>query len=81
MADFKKLKTTPAPFMARDMEGVTWIEPKLVCEVIYQVVTKNWKLRMPRFHTLRTDKDASECTLDQIEGRENVLLKTNQSYN
>ncbi len=69
MEDFKKLKTTPAPFIARDMEGVTWIEPKLVCEVVYQVVTRDCKLRMPRLHTLRTDKDPIECTVDQLEGK------------
>ena len=33
MADFKKLKTTSAPFIARDMEGVTWIEPSLSAKV------------------------------------------------
>ena len=74
MADFKKLKTTPAPFIARDMEGVTWIEPKLVCEVIYQVVTRDCRLRMPRLHTLRIDKEPSECTIDQIEGKGKCFL-------
>jgi bifunctional non-homologous end joining protein LigD len=68
-ADFKKLKTTPAPFIARDMQGVTWIEPKFVCEVIYQVVTRDCRLRMPRLHRLRIDKEPRECTIDQIEGK------------
>jgi bifunctional non-homologous end joining protein LigD len=69
LADLKKLKTTPAPFIARDIEGITWVEPKLVCEVIYQVVTRDCRLRMPRLHTLRIDKEPSECTTDQIEGK------------
>jgi len=73
-ADFRKLKTTPAPFIARDMEGVTWIEPKLVCEVIYQIVTQDCRLRMPRLHTLRTDKEPSECTIEQIEGQGKCFL-------
>ena len=69
MADFKKLKTTSAPFIARDMEGVTWVEPKLVCEVIYQVVTTDCRLRMPRLNMLRIDKEPRECITDQIEGK------------
>ncbi len=68
MADFKKLKTTSAPFNVRGIEDVTWVEPKLVCEVIYQVVTRDCRLRMPRLHRLRTDKEPTECTTDQIEG-------------
>ncbi len=69
MRDFKKLKRSLAPFIARDMEAITWIEPKLVCEVIYQVVTSDCRLRMPRLHALRIDKEPGECTLDQIEGK------------
>jgi len=75
MADFKKLKTTLTPFIARDMEGVTWIEPKLVCEVVYQVVTKDCRLRMPRLHTLRIDKEPNECKIDQIEGKGKCFAK------
>jgi bifunctional non-homologous end joining protein LigD len=37
-----------------------------VCEVGYQVVTHDGRLRMPRFLGLREDKLPSECTLDQI---------------
>ncbi len=76
MADFKKLKTTSAPFNIRGIEDVTWLEPKLVCEVIYQVVTRDCKLRMPRLHTLRIDKDPSECTIDQIEGKGKCFTQT-----
>ena len=75
MADFRKVETTPAPFIAREMEGVTWVEPNLVCEVIYQVVTRDCRLRMPRLHTLRIDKDPSECTIDQIEGKGRCFTK------
>jgi DNA ligase D-like protein (predicted ligase)/DNA ligase D-like protein (predicted 3'-phosphoesterase) len=45
---------------------ITWLMPKLVCEVTYQTVTKEGRLRMPRFQRLRADKAAVECTLDQI---------------
>jgi len=63
---FEKLKTDVAPFKPEVGDKVTWLEPKLVCEVAYQVVTDDTKLRMARFHHLREDKSPSECTLDQI---------------
>jgi bifunctional non-homologous end joining protein LigD len=47
-------------------EKVTWLDPSLVCEVAYQSVTKDNKLRMPRFRRLRADKAVLECTFDQI---------------
>jgi len=45
---------------------IVWLEPKLVCEVVYQSVTKDGKLRLSRFRFLRMDKKPSECTTDQI---------------
>ncbi len=47
---------------------VVWLEPVLVCEVEYLAVTKDRKLRMPRFIRLRTDKSATACTTDQLTG-------------
>ncbi len=66
---FQTIKSGIAPFEVRGMETVTWLEPKLVCEVIYQIVTRDCRLRMPRLHTMRFDKEPSECTLDQLEGK------------
>lgn len=67
MEKFDKLKTRAnAAFKVEFEERVTWLEPKLVCEVGYQVVTREARLRMPRFLGLREDKPPSECTLDQI---------------
>jgi bifunctional non-homologous end joining protein LigD len=63
---FGKLKTVVAPFKPGAGDVVTWLEPKLVCEVAYQVVTRDNKLRMPRFKRLRDDKSPAECTFDQI---------------
>ena len=63
---FQTLKTSSAPFKADIPEKVTWLKPALVCEIVYQVVTRDVRLRMPRFHALREDKQPSECTLDQI---------------
>jgi DNA ligase D-like protein (predicted ligase)/DNA ligase D-like protein (predicted 3'-phosphoesterase) len=63
---FQRLKTTEAPFEPNIPDEVTWLKPELVCEVGYQVVTRDLRLRMPRFIGLREDKLAAECTLDQI---------------
>ncbi len=45
---------------------VVWLEPALVCEVGYMEVTRDNKLRIPRFLRLRTDKPAAACTTDQL---------------
>jgi len=64
---FETLKTTSNPPFTVEMEEmVTWLEPELVCEVAYQVVTRDMRLRMPRFKRLRDDKAPLECTLNQI---------------
>jgi bifunctional non-homologous end joining protein LigD len=63
---FEKIQTDAAPFKPETGDVVTWLEPKLVCEVAYQVVTRDLKLRMARFKRLRDDKPPSECTIDQI---------------
>ena len=66
---FQTIKSEKSPFQVGEMDNVTWLEPKLVCEVIYQVVTRDCRLRMPRLHTLRFDKELKACTIDQIEGQ------------
>ncbi len=48
-------------------EEVTWLRPVLVGEILYQTLTRERRLRMPRFIRLRPDKEASECTTDQLE--------------
>jgi DNA ligase D-like protein (predicted ligase)/DNA ligase D-like protein (predicted 3'-phosphoesterase) len=63
---FQQLKASKAPFSVDIPDEVTWLKPALVCEVGYQVVTRDVRLRMPRFRGLREDKLPSECTLDQI---------------
>jgi DNA ligase D-like protein (predicted ligase) len=44
----------------------TSVKPLLVCEVVYQTVTRDYSLRAPRFKGIRIDKKPSECTLKQI---------------
>jgi bifunctional non-homologous end joining protein LigD len=63
---FQKLKITSAPFKVDIHEEITWLTPELVCQVSYQAVTKDGRLRMPRFNGLRKDKSPAECTVDQI---------------
>lgn len=63
---FEKITTEEAPFRAESGDKVTWLKPRLVCEVAYQVVTKDGKLRMARFKRLRDDKPPEQCTLDQL---------------
>jgi DNA ligase D-like protein (predicted 3'-phosphoesterase) len=64
---FNRLKTEVAPFEVDVPEEITWLKPAIVCEVRYQTVTKDGRLRMPRFRSLRTDKLPSECTVDQLD--------------
>jgi len=62
------LETEAAPFEVDIPDRVKWLRPKLICEVLYQTVTRDIRLRMPRFRGLREDKLPFECTLDQIQG-------------
>jgi bifunctional non-homologous end joining protein LigD len=68
MGKSEKIVTEEQPFMPESGDVVTWLIPKLVCEVAYQVVTKDGRLRMARFKRLREDKPPEQCTLDQLNG-------------
>jgi DNA ligase D-like protein (predicted ligase)/DNA ligase D-like protein (predicted 3'-phosphoesterase) len=68
----EELKARFAPLVTRVPQlpgvrgNVVWLEPLLVCEVGYMEVTKDRKLRIPRFLRLRTDKQAPDCTTGQL---------------
>jgi DNA ligase D-like protein (predicted 3'-phosphoesterase) len=65
---FQESKATGKTLEAADIpQKITWLKPELVCEVNYQTVTKDGKLRMPRFRILRSDKTPFDCTLNQIK--------------
>jgi bifunctional non-homologous end joining protein LigD len=65
MAKFAPLVTSSPRFTGLSGK-VVWLNPVLVCEVRYMAVTRDRKLRIPRFVRLRTDKPASACTVDQL---------------
>jgi DNA ligase D-like protein (predicted ligase)/DNA ligase D-like protein (predicted 3'-phosphoesterase) len=68
MKAFKGLETKAKTLQGVDIpEEITWLKPELVCEVMYQAVTKDKKLRMPRFRGVRIDKAPEECTKSQIK--------------
>ena len=45
---------------------VVWVQPHLVCEVGYQTLTKDGRLRIPVFKGLKEDKQPRECNINQI---------------
>ena len=80
METFQKLKSPEPTIEGVDVaEEVTWLRPELVSEIVYQIVTKDGRLRMPRFRSLRTDKTPFECTVEQLKknGLGEYALKRN----
>ncbi|TRO51188.1 hypothetical protein E2P61_06795 [Candidatus Bathyarchaeota archaeon] len=78
---FKQLKTNAAPISLDISDEVTWLKPEIICEVSYQAITKDGRLRMPRFNRLRHDKLPSECTLDQINQSELKDYRLKRDFN
>jgi DNA ligase D-like protein (predicted ligase)/DNA ligase D-like protein (predicted 3'-phosphoesterase) len=68
MNKFKKIPADRVPLTLETSDTVMWLKPKLVAEIVYQVLTKDGKLRMARFKRLRDDKPPEQCTLDQLKG-------------
>ncbi len=55
------------PVISRPIDApspVTWVKPILVCEVKYMSITRDGKLRFPRFSRMRTDIGPEECEVD-----------------
>lgn len=50
-----------------DAGAVRWVRPELVAVVEYREVTSSGHLRAPVFKGMRSDKPASDCTIDQLE--------------
>lgn len=64
---FEKYEVSEETLPGVDMEReITWLKPGIVCEVGYQSITDEGKLRIPVFKRFRDDKEPAECTIDQI---------------
>ena len=70
---FEPFKTENPAFKTGLHEEITWLKPKLVCEIHYQTITNDLRLRMPRFRGLRKDKAPQECTIEQLNLSASVL--------
>jgi len=56
-------KTKTVPGEVKAPAPIVWVKPQLVVEVGYMNMTRDRKLRLPRFERFRFDKTASECIL------------------
>jgi DNA ligase D-like protein (predicted ligase)/DNA ligase D-like protein (predicted 3'-phosphoesterase) len=64
----ENLKTENQWFNEEDIpSGSQWVEPILVAQIGYQEVTKDQRLRAPRFQGFRDDKPAQLCSINQIK--------------
>ncbi|MGA2913559.1 MAG: DNA polymerase ligase N-terminal domain-containing protein [Methanoregula sp.] len=64
---FLPLKTRTSQLTGFEQaEPAIWLEPALVCEVAYQAVTRDKRLRIPRFIRIRSDRRPEECSTDQL---------------
>jgi DNA ligase D-like protein (predicted ligase) len=61
------LERPDPPFAGDDLprRGVHWVEPGLVAQVAYTEVTRDGKLRHPRYIGLRPDKPAADVRLER----------------
>ncbi|MBC7949116.1 MAG: DNA ligase D [Chitinophagaceae bacterium] len=60
--------------------SVTWVKPKLVCEVSYIEITDDGVMRHPSFEGLRVDKNASEVKREKaIDTKEVIKPRTKPS--
>lgn len=63
--DDYKVKEATLEGVDMDRE-ITWLRAGVVCEVGYQSITDDGKLRIPVFRNIKEDKYPLECTIDQI---------------
>ncbi len=70
MQELMDLVGSEAPFLPTDAVpdagAVHWVRPELVAVVEYREVTSGGHLRAPVFKGLRSDKDPSRCSIDQL---------------
>jgi bifunctional non-homologous end joining protein LigD len=61
------LERPDPPFAGDELprRGVHWVEPRLVAQIAYTEVTRDGKLRHPRYIGLRPDKPAADVRLER----------------
>jgi bifunctional non-homologous end joining protein LigD len=66
-AKLDKLETDSSPFSERirTRTGITWVKPKLVCEISFSEWTGDGHMRHPVFLGLREDKDAKQVVRER----------------
>lgn len=66
LAKMKPLVASRSPFPTplKTRNRVTWLRPKLVCEIGYSEITKDGKLRHPVFKGLRPEKKSETIKLE-----------------
>jgi DNA ligase D-like protein (predicted ligase)/DNA ligase D-like protein (predicted 3'-phosphoesterase) len=78
---FKKLKSDVKTLDDSNLkEKVNWLKPYLVTEIAFQTVTKDGRLRMPRYRGLRDDKNPLDCTIDQIRPGDLGVYKQKRNF-
>lgn len=69
-------KDSPFDEKIKTNSPVTWVKPKLICEVKYSEVTADGKFRHPVFLHLRDDKTINEINMENIK-KQPAIKKAN----
>jgi bifunctional non-homologous end joining protein LigD len=64
----RRLETSRRPFSEDPRErAVTWVQPKLVAQIVFAEWTRDDRLRQPAYLGLRDDKDPKQCRWEERE--------------
>ena len=66
-AKLKKItrKSSPLDVPIKETPDITWVEPRLVCNIKFTEITEDGSVRHPVFQGLRIDKSAGEVELEK----------------